>query len=135
VVVFVPAILSAGLGEGQAKPAPVLSRMMARLRPAPSPKKLSDDFVVDNNRINIARADVFRRDPVNLIRMFRLAQQHNLEFHPQALRRATRSVKPIDKKARDDAEANRLFLEILAAPDTAEIVLRRMNEAGVLGAF
>jgi [protein-PII] uridylyltransferase len=48
---------------------------------------------------------------------------------------ATRSLKLIDKKVRDDGEANRLFLEILAAPDTAEIVLRRMNEAGVLGAF
>jgi [protein-PII] uridylyltransferase len=132
---YLTAILCAGLEERQAKPAPVLSRMMARLRPAPSPKKLSDDFVVDNNRINIARADAFRRDPVNLIRMFRLAQQHNLEFHPEALRAATRSLKLIDKKVRDDAEANRLFLEILTAPDTAEIVLRRMNEAGVLGAF
>ena len=132
---YLTAILCAGLEERQAKPAPVLSRMIARLRPAPSPKKLSDDFIVDNNRINIARADVFRRDPVNPIRMFRLAQQHNLEFHPEALRMATRSLKLIDKKVRDNGEANRLFLEILAAPDTAEIVLRRMNEAGVLGAF
>jgi [protein-PII] uridylyltransferase len=132
---YLTAILCAGLEERQAKPAPVLSRMMARLRPAPSPKKVSDDFVVDNNRINIARAGVFDADPVNLIRMFRLAQQHNLEFHPEALRTATRSLKLIDRKVRDDAEANRLFLEILTAPDTAEIVLRRMNEAGVLGAF
>jgi [protein-PII] uridylyltransferase len=132
---YLTAILCAGLEERQAKPAPVLSRMMARLRPAPSPKKLSDDFVVDNNRVNVARADAFRRDPVNLIRMFRLAQQHNLEFHPEALRLATRSLKLVDKKVRDDAEANRLFLEILTAPDTAEIVLRRMNEAGVLGVF
>jgi len=132
---YLTAILCAGLEERQAKPAPVLSRMMARLRPAPSPKKLSDDFVVDNNRINVARADAFRGDPVNLIRMFRLAQQHNLEFHPEALRAATRSLKLIDKKVRDDGEANRLFLEILTAPDAAEIVLRRMNEAGVLGAF
>ena len=56
------AILCAGLEERQAKPAPVLSRVIARLRPAPRPKKLSgtDDFVIDNNRINIARADVFR---------------------------------------------------------------------------
>jgi [protein-PII] uridylyltransferase len=132
---YLTAILCAGLEERQAKPAPVLSRMMARLRPAPSPKKLSDDFVVDNNRINIARAGVFNADPVNLIRMFRLAQQHNLEFHPEALRTATRSLKLIDRKVCDDPEANRLFLEILTAPDTAEVVLRRMNEAGVLGAF
>src|SRR6201984_2465413 len=86
---YLTAILCAGLEERQAKPAPGVSRMIARLRPAPSPKKLSDDFIVDNNRINIARADAFRRDPVNLIRMFRLAPQHNLEFHPDAPRAAT----------------------------------------------
>src|SRR6516164_9396611 len=128
-------IFCAGLEERQATRAPVLSRMMARFRTAPSPKKLSDDFIVDNNRINIARADVFQRDPINLIRLFRLGQQHNLEFHPAAMRAATRSLKLIDKTARENAEANRLFLEILTAPDAAEIVLRRMNEAGVLGAF
>src|SRR6202790_5222708 len=131
------AILCAGLEELQAKPAPVLSRMMAHLRPTPVRKKLSgtDDFVVDNNRINLARADVFKRDPVNLIRLFQLAQKHNLAFHPEAMRAATRSLKLIDKKVREDKEANRLFLEILTSRHAPEIVLRRMNEAGVLGAF
>jgi [protein-PII] uridylyltransferase len=131
------AILCAGLEERQAKPAPVLNRLMARFRPAPALKTLSDtgDFVVDNNRINIARADVFRCDPVNLIRIFRLAQQHDLAFHPEAMRAATRSLKLIDKRVRQDPEANRLFLEILTSEHAAEIVLRRMNEVGVLGAF
>jgi [protein-PII] uridylyltransferase len=133
------AILCAGLEDMQAKPAPVLSRMMAAAS-APwrsTRKKLSesDDFVVDNNRINIARADVFRRDPVNLIRIFYLAQKHNLAFHPEAMRAATRSLRLIDKDVREDKEANRLFLEILTSNNAAEIVLRRMNETGVLGAF
>ncbi len=131
------AILCAGLEEREAKPAPVLSRMIARLRPARSPKKLTgtDDFVIDNNRINIARADVFRRDPVNLIRLFYLAQKHNLAMHPEAMRQATRSLKLIDHDLREDEEANRLFLQILTSKNDAETVLRRMNEAGVLGAF
>jgi [protein-PII] uridylyltransferase len=131
------AILCAGLEERQAKPAPVLNRLMARFRSAPAPTKLSgtDDFVVDNNRINIARADVFKRDPVNLIRIFRLAQQHDLAFHPEAMRIATHSLNLIDKQIRENAEANRLFLEILTSENAAEIVLRRMNEVGVLGAF
>src|SRR6201993_4904278 len=103
---YLTAILCAGLEERQGKAAPGLNRNMPWVPPGPGPKKLSDDFNVDNNRINIARADAFRRDPVNLIRMFRLAQQHNLEFHPEALRTATRSLKLIDKKVRDDDEAN-----------------------------
>ncbi len=131
------AIMCSDLEELQAKPAPVLSRVIAHLRPAPTPKKLSgtDDFVIDNTRINIARADVFRRDPVNLIRLFYFAQKRNLAIHPEAMRAATRSLKLIDKSVREDKEANRLFLEILTSKHDAETVLRRMNEAGVLGAF
>src|SRR3984957_13410177 len=131
------AILSTGLEELQAKPAPVLSRVIARLRPAPTRKKLfgTDDFVIDNNRINIARADVFRRDPVNLIRLFYLAQKYNLAIHPEAMRAATRSLKSIDADVRVDEEANRLFLEILTSKNEAETVLRRMKRAGVLGEF
>ncbi|HXW42489.1 MAG TPA: [protein-PII] uridylyltransferase [Xanthobacteraceae bacterium] len=131
------AFLCAALEDRQAKPVPVLSRMLTPWRSARRVKKLgdSDDFIVDNNRVNLARADVFRRDPVNLIRMFHLAQKHNLVLHPEAMRTATRSLKLIDKRVRADKEANRLFLEILTSSNAAEIVLRRMNETGVLGAF
>ena len=131
------AILCAALEEQQAKPAPVLSRVIARLRPARSRRTLSetDDFEIENNRINMARANVFKRDPVNLIRLFHLAQKHNLAIHPEAMRAATRSLKLIDADVREDEEANRLFLEILTSKNEAETVLRRMNEAGVLGEF
>src|ERR1700689_2297064 len=131
------AILCAGLEERQAMPAPVLSRIIARLRPARRPQRLTetDDFVIDNNRINIAGPKVFARDPVNLIRLFYLAQKHNLAIHPEAMRLATHSLKLIDKDLRENKEANRLFLEILTSKNDAETVLRRMNEAGVLGKF
>src|ERR1700676_498428 len=130
------AILCAKLEDQQAKPAPVLSRMMARLRPSLTRRRVpdSDDFIVDNNRINLAAPDVFRHDPVNLIRIFRLAQKNNLAFHPDAMRTVTRSLKLINTQLRDNPEANRLFMEILTSND-AEVVLRRMNETGVLGHF
>src|SRR5215212_4947518 len=129
------AILCAGLEEREAKSVPVLDRVLARLKPRPRRVVLdSDDFTVEKNRINIADPDAFRRDPVNLIRLFRLAQQHNLAFHPDAMRAAKRSLKLIDQKLRDDKTANKLFFEILTH-EGAEVVLRRMNEAGVLGRF
>jgi [protein-PII] uridylyltransferase len=129
------AILCAALEDQQAKPAPVLSRVMARFRPhGRRPLRETADFVEDNNRLTVADADVFRHDPVNLIRMFRLAQKHNLVLHPDALRAATHSLKLIGHGLRENPEANRLFLEILTSHD-AEIILRRMNETGVLGRF
>ncbi|MDH2400467.1 [protein-PII] uridylyltransferase [Bradyrhizobium sp. SSUT18] len=130
------AILCAKLEDQQAKPAPVLSRMMARLRPTPVKRRVpdSDDFIVDHNRINVAAPDIFKHDPVNLIRIFRLAQKNNLAFHPDAMRDVTRSLGLINASLRENPEANRLFMEILTS-DNAEIVLRRMNETGVLGHF
>src|SRR4029453_15328932 len=65
------AILCAKLEDSQAKAMPVLSRLMAKFRPR-ARRSLSetDDFVVDYNRINVHDDDVFKRDPVNLIRIF-----------------------------------------------------------------
>src|SRR5712672_1390384 len=130
------AILCDKLENRQAKAMPVLSRMMAKFRPRPR-RTLSEteDFVVDSNRINLADENVFNRDPVNLIRIFHLAQKYNLAFHPDAMHLATRSLKLIDQRLRENDEANRLFLEILTSKNDAETVLRRMNEAGVLGTF
>ncbi|EAQ36987.1 PII uridylyl-transferase [Nitrobacter sp. Nb-311A] len=129
------AILCAKLEDQQAKPAPVLSRLMlgprsTEIRRVPH----NDDFIIDNNRINLAAPDLFKRDPVNLIRLFRLAQKNNLAFHPDALRMVTRSRRLINAQLRENPEANRLFMEILISND-AETVLRRMNETGVLGQF
>ncbi|HEV7285742.1 MAG TPA: [protein-PII] uridylyltransferase, partial [Kaistia sp.] len=129
-------IFCAGLEEENAKPAPLLNRFFnfgSRRRH----RKITDssDFIVEHDRINMAAPDVFARDPVNLIRIFHLADKHNLAFHPDAMKEVTRSLKLIDGKLRDDPEANRLFLELLASRNQPETVIRRMNEAGVLGRF
>jgi [protein-PII] uridylyltransferase len=44
-------------------------------------------------------------------------------------------LKLIDAKLRANPEANRLFLDILTSRNSPEVVLRLMNEAGVLGRF
>src|SRR5262245_66264584 len=115
---------------------PVLSRMMAKFRPrARHTLSETEDFVVDYNRINVVDENAFKRDPVNLIRIFHLAQKYNLAFHPDAMHVATRSLKLIDQTLRENEEANRLFLQMLTSKNDGETVLRRMNEAGVLGQF
>ena len=77
----------------------------------------------------------FRDDPVNLLRLFHVAQEHGLDVHPRALRLITQSLKLIDAKLRADPEANRLFMEMLTSRKDPEIALRRLNEAGVFGRF
>jgi len=128
-------IFCAALEEHHGKSAPVLSRLI----PLPSRRRHkipgSTDLIVDNDRINVADDEVFKRDPVNLIRLFHHAEKYDLAFHPDAMQLASRSLKLIDAKLRDDPEANRLFVEVLTSRRDPAAVLRRMNEAGVLGKF
>jgi [protein-PII] uridylyltransferase len=95
----------------------------------------TSEFRVENSRLIMKNPDVFRNDPVNLIRVFALKDRLNVQFHPEALRLIRHSLRLIDDKLRNDAEANRLFLEILTSRQRPELTLRIMNEAGVLGRF
>ena len=129
------AIVCAELEARQAKHRPMLDRMIGRFRRRRGGRLESDDFVVDYNRINLAGESAFERDPVNLIRLFWLADRHNLAVHPDASRLATRSFGLIGPTLRNDREANRLFMDVLTSRNAPEVVLRLMNEAGVLGRF
>ncbi|MCP4385515.1 MAG: [protein-PII] uridylyltransferase [Hyphomicrobiales bacterium] len=128
-------IFCAALEEHHGKPMPTLNRFLGlgrrRRRKIPG----STDFVVENNRINAARDDLFKRDPVNLIRIFHIADKYDLAFHPDVMQEIARSLRLIDGALRDNAEANQLFLEIVTSRNQPEVVLRRMNETGVLGRF
>ncbi|WP_119679753.1 [protein-PII] uridylyltransferase [Indioceanicola profundi] len=94
-----------------------------------------DGFALDAGRLNVRSDRHFRDHPLDLIRLFRVAQVHDLDIHPNALRAITRALSVIGPKLREDREANRLFLEILTSRKDPELTLRRMNEAGVLGRF
>jgi [protein-PII] uridylyltransferase len=129
------AIVCAALEERQTKRTPAFGRLVGRLRRRTRAIADAEDFKVDNDRVNVISDDAFERDPVNLIRLFWIADRSNLPIHPNATRLVTQSLKRIDARLREDAEANRLFLDILTSRNAPEIALRRMNEAGVLGRF
>jgi [protein-PII] uridylyltransferase len=91
-------------------------------------------FPLQNGRLTIPRADHFKQHPVDLMRIFLVAQQNNVEIHPSAMTAISHSLRQVDQ-LRDDASANALFLEMLTATRGAELTLRRLNEVGVLGRF
>ncbi|PNG26479.1 [protein-PII] uridylyltransferase [Methylocella silvestris] len=127
------AIVCAALEERQAKPMAMLDRFGPFLPPPAS--IAAGDFAIDNGRITVAGLEAFETNPVNLIKLFWVADRNGLAIHPDATRLVTLSLKRIDAKLRADPEANLLFLDILTSRNTPEIVLRLMNEAGVLGRF
>jgi len=128
-------ILCAALEERQAKPEAVLDRFLQGRGKSRKRRRTTEDFFIENGRVTVTKKNVFERDPVNLIRLFWLADQNSVAIHPDATRLVTLSLKRIDASLRENPEANRLFLEILTSHNSTEIVLRMMNEAGVLGRF
>ncbi len=130
------AIVCAALEARHAKRIPMLNRVIGRLRSGVrGPRLQADDFVVEHGRLNTRAEDAFARDPVNLVRLFHLADRHDLPIHPDATRLARRSLALVTPSLRADAQANALFLEVLTSRNAPETVLRQMNEAGVLGRF
>ena len=99
-----------------------------------STRKLNG-FVLDRGRLALPADDWFQKDPTRLIELFALADQHDLEIHPQAMRAANRDARLIDAKVRNEPRANALFLDILTSKRDPETVLRWMNEATVFGRF
>ena len=126
-------IFCAALEEEQAKHVPGFNRLLQGFSRRRRKLAGTSDFVVDNDRINIADDHVFERDPVNMLRLFWFADRHGLEYHPDALKLLTRSLGLVDRNLRRNAEANRLFLDLLTSDRNPELNLRRMNEAGLLG--
>ena len=106
-------------------------RLPALFRGRPS----IEGFAVDADRLNVTAADAFARDPVKLVRLFHEAQRHSLDIHPRALRLVSLNLHLIDNALRADADANRLFMELLTSDKDPETALKRLNEAGVLGRF
>src|SRR5262249_50916671 len=93
-----------------------------------------DAFYVENGRLTADPA-IFRQDPVNILRVFQIADDKRVDIHPDALRTITRSLDLINDKLRENPEANAAFLAMLTSRNDPERALRLMNEAGVLGRF
>jgi [protein-PII] uridylyltransferase len=129
-------IFCASLEQKHFKEAPRLSRLFSKFLPKRSQDKvLSGAFKLENGRISVQSDQAFVQDPVNMLRIFKLAGDGLAEIHPDALKLMRKSFRLIDDKLRHDAEANAIFLDILCNSPAPESLLRMMNEAGVLGRF
>ena len=130
------AIVCAGLEARQQAPRATLSRLIGSLTKRRKVRALGHpDFTLKSSRLTVIDEDAFERDPVNLLRLYEIASRDDLAIHPDASRLVTQSLKLVTPELREDAEANRIFLDILSNRRAPEAVLRRMNESGLLGRF
>jgi [protein-PII] uridylyltransferase len=130
------AIVCAALEARQQKPRATLGRLLGSFAKRKRVLALGHaDFTLKSQRLNVVDPNAFRRDPVNLLRLYEIASRDDIAIHPDASRLVTQSLRLVTPKLRSDPEANRIFLDILTARRSPEVVLRRMNESGLLGRF
>ncbi len=98
-------------------------------------RSMPGPFEMRDGRINIPDESVIADEPLNILRIFDDALRSGALIHPLAMRMMAANLDLIDDKLRADPAANRIFLHLLVNSGDPERALRRMNEAGVLGAF
>ena len=122
----------AKLEQEEAKKPHGLSRF---LKPKVTRRPLELGFVEDGGRLSVDGVEVFERDPVNLIRLFKIADERNLDLHPDAFSAVLRSLRLINNKLRRDPVAAKAFLDVLARGRHTYRMLTLMNESGLLGRY
>ncbi len=126
---------SAMLEADQMKLAP---RGLSRFFPGRTPRKTAANaagFHIEGGRLTVDSAQIFDADPINLLRLFQIADARDLDLHPDAFTAVTRRLGLITSKVRRDPAAARVFLDVLAKGKNPRRSLELMNEAGVLGRF
>jgi [protein-PII] uridylyltransferase len=111
---------------------------LSRLLPGRAPRRQALEepgFHIDGGRLSVDGPQTFEADPANLIRLFKIADQRDLDLHPDAFTAATRALSLITSKVRRDPATAALFLDVLARGRDPRRTLELMNEAGVLGRY
>ena len=124
----------AKLEAEEAKKPHGLSRFIPSRRTRQKPLD-APGFHQESGRLTVEGPEVFEQDPVNILRLFRLADRLDLDLHPDAFTAVTRAHRLISPKLRRDPEAVAAFLDVLARGKSTYRTLVLMNEAGVLGRF
>ncbi|MEO1476008.1 MAG: [protein-PII] uridylyltransferase, partial [Pseudomonadota bacterium] len=107
---------------------------LKRFLPRPSPKPLGDTgFIVDGNRISIDDPEHFDQNPMDMLRLFAIAAEDELEIHPEAMAAVSRSASGFRAAMRKTEEARDLFFTCLLDSKVPAKILKQMNAADLLG--
>src|SRR5271154_7038155 len=94
-----------------------------------------DGFVIENGEIEPPSATHLSDEPLRLVRVFLLAQQHNAELGPELKLRLRRRLYMIDRRFIYQTAVRETLLAILSRKWQVGRALRTMHELGYLGRF
>ncbi|MBC8637400.1 [protein-PII] uridylyltransferase [Caballeronia sp. EK] len=117
----------------------LIQNVEAQLFPSTSgiTRVVSGRFVEKQGMLEIARDDVFEREPHAILEAFLLYEQTRgiKGFSARTLRAIYNARDLMDRDWRRDPENRRLFMEILKQPEGITHAFRLMNQTSVLGRY
>ncbi len=111
----------------------VCAAALERKKGVHGPEQDFGDFTARAGKIRFK--DNRLQNPIDMIRIFKTAQDEDLDIHPAALRTIRQNLGKVDDKLRDDPAANAAFMDVLTASGGSDIAMRRMQETGFLQKF
>src|SRR5262249_9730920 len=94
-----------------------------------------EGFRIDGGRLALMDARQLTDRPVNMLRLFEVAQRNGLHIHPPPCPLTPKTRPLVHRDRPPDPEPTRLFLDMLPSQKDPEGGLRRLSEAGVFGRF
>src|SRR6266702_832017 len=103
------------------------------IRPEKTP--IGGSFFIRNKQLHLARRDVFRKDPEQMMRAFQLAQEYALDLSPEAADLLSRSLGQVTRTYQYARGPREIFKAILSRKGEVGRVLRAMHRVDFLGRY
>jgi [protein-PII] uridylyltransferase len=96
---------------------------------------VGDSFFVRNKQLHPARRDLFRKEPEQMMRAFRLAQERGLDLSPELEDLLSRSLALVTRTYQYARGPRAVFKAILSDKGKAGRILRMMHRVDFLGRY
>jgi [protein-PII] uridylyltransferase len=94
-----------------------------------------ESFFIRNRQLHADRRDLFQQDPVQMMRVFQLAQEHELDLSPELEDRLTRRLGEITRTYQYAKAPREMFKAMLSRRGGVGRVLRMMHRVDFLGRY
>ncbi|MDX8381005.1 MAG: [protein-PII] uridylyltransferase [Ghiorsea sp.] len=99
-------------------------------------KNPDPDFTLTGNKVGLSHENVFKDNPLNLLRIFNFSQEGHRRLSSAALRQIREDERALmNNDLRHDPEAKHMFMRVLRQPRNVARALKEMNDTGILGGF
>jgi len=95
-------------------------------------RSIEDGFTISGQQLLIPHAAHLREDPIRILRVFEIAQRHQVKLSRMAQRLLRENLGLLDEELRATPEVSDLFMRILNSENRVMRTLMLMNDVGVL---